>query len=339
MFRSFRTLVTLAAAVAMVTTVTAQAPIRLKLATFAPANTSWHKALLEMKATVEKSTEARVAIDVFANGTQGPESTVVTYLRVNQLQAALLMPTGLAQIDQSINVFGMPFFIRDDAELKYMLETLGPEVAKRLDAKGFQLVNWGSAGWVQVFSKQPIRTLDELKKSKLYTSAGDDSMVRWYTENGFNPQALNEKEIVTQLRLPNGMINAVPSPPYGALAYQFYTATPYMLEVNVAPLVGATVVNKTTWNRLTPGDKTAVLNAARAMESRVLTDVARVDADSVAAMKKARLNVTVLDAKAKAEFEKAAAALVPTLKGRIVPDDMYDMAVKARTAYRAKAPR
>lgn len=332
-----RTFLTLAAAAMLATSIGAQAPTRLKLATFAPANTSWHRALLEMKASVEKATAGRVGVDVFAGGTQGPESTVVTYLRVGQLQAALLMPAGLSLIDQSVNVFGMPFFVKDDAELKYLIDTLGPEVAKRLDAKGFQLLNWGSAGWVQIFSKQPIRTLDELKKAKLFTSQGDDTMVRWYTENGFHPQALSEKEIVTQLRLPTGMIDAVPSPPYGALALQFYSATPYMLDLSVAPLVGATVVSKAAWNRLSTEDRATVMTAAAAMQTRVLADVARVDAESVAAMKKAKLNVTTLDPKARAEFEKAAAALVPSLRGRIVPADMYDMAVKARDAYRAKA--
>jgi TRAP-type C4-dicarboxylate transport system substrate-binding protein len=339
MFTLTRTLTALGAAAATAAVLSAQAPTRVRLATFAPANTSWHKALLEMKASVDKATAGRVVIDVFAGGTQGPESTVVTYLRVNQLQAALLMPAGLAQIDPSVNVFGMPFFIRDDAELKYLLDTLGPEVARRLDAKGFQLLNWGSAGWVQIFSKQQIRTLDELKKAKLFTSSGDDNMVRWYTENGFNPQALTESQIVAQLRLPNGMINAVPSPPYGALALQFHSATPYMLDLNIAPLVGATVINKATWNRLSAEDRNALSTAATAMQNRVLADVARVDADSVTAMRKAKLTVTTLDPKARAEFDRAAAALLPTLRGRIVPADMYDMAVKARDAYRSKAAR
>lgn len=337
MLRLTRAVVTMAAALVVVATTSAQAPVRLKLATFAPANTSWHRALVEMKAASEKGTAGRVAIDIFAGGTQGPEATVVTYLRVGQLQAALLMPAGLAQIDPSVNVFALPFFVKDDAELKYLLDTVGPEVARRLDAKGFQLLNWGSAGWVQVFSKQPIRTLDELKRAKLYTSQGDEAMVRWYSDNGFHPQALSEKEIVAQLRLPSGIIDAVPSPPYGALALQFYTATPYMLDINVAPLVGATVVAKAAWNRLSADDKNAVMAAAASMQTRVLADVAKVDADSVAAMKKAKLNVITLDAKAKGEFEKAAAALAPSLRGRIVPADIYDMAVKARDTYRSKA--
>jgi TRAP-type C4-dicarboxylate transport system substrate-binding protein len=337
MFPVKRMFVTMAAAVALCVSAEAQAPIRLKLATFAPANTTWHKALLEMKATVEKATAGRVGMDIFPGGTQGPEATVVTLMRVGQLNSALLMGTGLAQIDPSVNVFGMPFFLQNDAELQHMLDTIGPEVARRMDAKGFQVINWGSAGWVQVFSKKPIRTLAELKASKLFTSAGDDTMVRWYSDNGFHPQALSEKEIVPQLRLPNGMIDAVPSPPYGAVALQFFSATPYMLDVSVAPLIGATVVSKAAWNRLSAEDKTAVTTAAGAMQKRVMADVARVDADAVAAMKKAKLTVTTLDAKAKSEFQQAAAQMVPSLRGRIVPADIYDMAVKARDAFRSKA--
>lgn len=337
MFSVKRMIVTMAAAVALCVSAEAQAPLRLKLATFAPANTTWHKALLELKATVEKTTAGRVGIDIFPGGTQGPEATVVTLMRVGQLNSALLMGTGLAQIDPSVNVFGMPFFLQNDAELQHMLDTIGPEVARRMDAKGFQVINWGSAGWVQVFSKKPIRTLAELKASKLFTSAGDDTMVRWYTDNGFHPQALSEKEIVPQLRLPNGMIDAVPSPPYGAVALQFFSATPYMLDVSVAPLVGATVVSKAAWNRLSAEDKTTVTTAAAAMQKRVMADVARVDADAVAAMKKAKLTVTTLDPKAKAEFQQAAAQMVPSLRGRIVPADIYDLAVKARDTFRSKA--
>jgi len=325
-----------AAALLLVLPLQAQSRTELKLATFAPANTTWHRALTEMGAVVTKATAGRVVLRVFANGTQGPEATVVSLMRVGQLNAALLMPAGLAQIDPSINVFSMPFFIRDDAELQYLLDTVGPEVARRLDAKGFHLLNWGSAGWVQVFSKQQIRTLDDLKRAKLFTSAGDDAMVRWYSSNGFHPQALSEKEIVTQLRLPNGMIDAVPSPPFGALALQFYSATPYMLDLRVAPLVGATVVSKTVWNRLSTEDRAAVTEAATAMQRRVLADVPKVDADAVAAMRKAKLTVTTLDAPTLALFQKAAAQLMPSLRGNIVPADMYDMAVKARDSYRAR---
>jgi hypothetical protein len=70
------------------------------------------------------------------------------------------------------------------------------------------------------------------------------------------------------------------------------------------------------------------------MQTRVMAEVPKNDAESVAAMQKRGLTVTTLDAAARAEFEKAAAALVPSMRGSIVPADIYDLAVKARDAYR-----
>jgi hypothetical protein len=51
-------------------------------------------------------------------------------------------------------------------------------------------------------------------------------------------------------------------------------------------------------------------------------------------MRKAKLTVTTLDAAARTEFERAAAQILPSMRGTIVPADMYDMAVKARESYR-----
>ena len=41
-----------------------------------------------------------------------------------------------------------------------------------------------------------------------------------------------------------GMINAVPSTPYFALATQIYTTASNMLELNWAPIVGALIITK-----------------------------------------------------------------------------------------------
>ena len=95
----------------------------------------------------------------------------------------------------------MPFFFESDAEGQYMLEKLSPLLEKRLEAKGFKLLSWGSAGWVQLFSKKPLMTLADIKAAKLFTSQGDDRMVQWYKTNGFHPVALNANDIPAQLKL------------------------------------------------------------------------------------------------------------------------------------------
>ena len=70
-------------------------------------------------------------------------------------------------------------------ELDYVIDRLGPILKDRLEAKGFILLNWGNAGWVHVFSREPVSTVAELKQVKIFTSAGEDRMVQWYKSNGF----------------------------------------------------------------------------------------------------------------------------------------------------------
>ncbi len=324
------------AAAAIAVPVSAAAPITVRLATQAPVNSTWHKALLDMGAQWDAKTSSRVKVTVYAGGMQGDEPSTVRMMRpgVDQLQASLLMVAGLAQLDDAFNVFGMPFFFQSDEEAAYVQQKLTPVLEKRLEAKGFRLLCWGSGGWVQLFSKKPLKTLDDVKAAKLYTSEGDDKMVQWYKNNGFHPVALAAKDIPAQLKLSAGMIDTAPSPPYPALVLQMFRDAKYMLDVRVAPLVGGLVITNAAWNKIDPADQKVVMDEAKAFEKRIMADAPKQDADSVTTMKTRGLEITTLDAKATADFRAAAEKLVPTLKGSIVPADIYDMAVQERDAFR-----
>src|SRR5688572_971462 len=308
----------------------------IKLATQAPVNSSWHKALLDMGAEWEAKTSGRVKLTVYAGGTQGSEDATLRMMRpgVDQLQANLLMLPGLSAIDESFNVFGIPFFFSSDTEGLYVLEKLSPLLEKRLEAKGFKLLSWGSAGWIQLFSKKPILTLADVKAAKLFTTQGDDRMVQWYKSNGFRPVALNAGDIPAQLKLSTGMIDAAPTPPYPALLLQIFRDAKFMLDIHVAPLYGALVMTNEAWNKVAANDRQAVAAAAKNIEKRLLGDAPKLDADSVATMKTRGLTVTTLDAKAAATFRAEAEKMSATMRGNIVPADVYDAAIRERDAFR-----
>jgi TRAP-type C4-dicarboxylate transport system substrate-binding protein len=308
----------------------------VKMATQAPVNSSWHKALLDMGAEWEAKTAGRVKLTIYAGGTQGSEDATIRMMRpgVDQLQANLLMLSGLSTIDDAFNVFGIPFFFQSDEEGLYVLEKLTPMLEKRLDAKGYKLLAWGSAGWVQLFSKKPMTTLAEIKAAKLYTSQGNERMVQWYKANGFNPVALNANDIPAQLKLTTGMIDAAPSPPYPALLLQIFRDAKYMIDVRLAPLYGAVVLTNEAWNKIEPNDRPIVVAAAKNAEKRLLGDAPKLDADSINTMKSRGLTVTVVDPKNVASFRAEAEAFVKTMRGQMVPADVYDAAVRERDAFR-----
>jgi len=336
MSRFTRSALILAFAGALAIPVAARAPITIKLATITPVNSSWHKALLDMGNEWNTKTAGRVKLTVYAGGTQGDEAAVIRLMRpgVDQLHASLLMAPGLAQIDPAFDVFGMPFFFQDDAEASAVVKKLAPTLETKVNAKGFHILGWGSAGWVQLFSKKPLKTLEDVKAAKMYTSQGDEKSVQWYKSNGFHPVALNANDIPAQLKLPNGMIDTAPMPPYPVLMLQVFRDAKYMLDVRVAPLLGALVISNNAWNKIDAADQKIVADAAQAFEKRVMVDAPKQDADSVATMKTRGLLVQALDPKAATEFRAAADKLVPAMRGALVPADMFDAATRERDAFR-----
>jgi len=162
-------------------------------------------------------------------------------------------------------------------------------------------------------------------------------MVQWYTANGFHAVPLAAGEIPRQLKLPVGQIDTAPSPPVFALALQFFRDAPYMLDLRVAPLVGATLMTTEAWDRISPADRNHLLEAATAMERQLQAEAPGLDARSIDEMRGAGLQVVTLDDAAAAAFRATATELAASQRGSMVPADVFDLAVKERDAFRAAA--
>lgn len=333
--RRFVMPLTVLAAVAVVTsTLSARAAITIKLATFAPANSAWHKALLDMGAAWSKVTEGRVTLRVYPGGTLGTEPSTVKMMSpsVGELQAALLLPPGLARIDDAVDVFGMPFFIENDAEFRAVFGALRPSMTQRIETNGYKVLHWGHGGWVQLFSKREVKTVADVKAVKLYATEGDDKAIQWYKSNGFQPIPLSFNDMVGGLK--RGMIEAAPSPAYGASLLQIFRDAPFMLDVKLAPLVGATVMTNDAFNRIDAGDRPKIMEEAAKLEARFMSEAPSLDATAVGTMQKRGLKVTTLTPAMLAEFRKTADAMVSTMRGTLVPADVFDAALQARNTYR-----
>jgi TRAP-type C4-dicarboxylate transport system substrate-binding protein len=305
----------------------------IKLATIVPDGSIWDKALKQMGVEWGKVTGGRISTTVYSGGTQGDDPTVLRKIRLNALQAASLTAVGLASVDWSFNVFNLPFFFESYDELNAVIEKLTPVLRQRAESKGFVLVHWGHAGWLQVFSKRPVQTLADLKSIKLYTSAGDDRMTQWFKANGFQPRAMAMTDILTGLS--TGLIDGMPSTPLASMAYQWHKQTPYMLDIGLAPFIGATVVSKRTWDGISAADRAEMLKVSAGVEQQLRVEVPKGDALAVAMMGAQGLKVTKATGD---EWRKEAEVLLRTMRGQMVPPDIFDLAVRERDAYRKSRP-
>lgn len=310
----------------------AAAPLTVKLATLVPDGSVWDKELKTMGSEWRRETEGRVALQVYPGGVAGDEPDVLRKMRIGQLHAASLTVRGLSEIDEGFEALAIPLFYDSYDELFHVLRALEPELRRRARAAGYELIQWGHAGWVHVFSTEPVREVDDLKQLKLFVSAGDDDMVQWWKSGGFHPVALAMTDILTGLQ--TGMIEVVPTTPLAALSLQWFRRLPYMNDTGLAPLVGATVISTRMWNRIGEGDRERLSASALAMQRRLEQQIPAQDRTAIAEMKERGLEVTsTTDAE---QWRATARQFADSMRGSRVPAEVFDMAVEARDAYRRR---
>jgi len=128
----------------------------------------------------------------------------------------------------------------------------------------------------------------------------------------------------------------MPIIPYYALATQVYTVASYMLDVNWLPLVGALIINKKTWDAMSPATQ-AAMTAASVEASKQFQARGRQESDeSVAAMQKRGLTVVKLSPAVQAEWRTTGEQLNPKVRGTVVPADMFDEVVRLLAEYRSR---
>ena len=307
---------------------------QLRIGTLAPKNSLYHRQLMELGEAWRSAQGGSAKYLVYPDGSQGGETDMVRRMRIGQLQGGLLSVVGLREIEPSIAALqNMPLMFMNWEEVDYVREKMRPGMEKKFLDKGFVVLAWGDAGWVRFFSKEPAVRPDDFKKMKFFAWGSEVEQQEIMKSLGYTPVPLETGDILPAIQ--TGMINAVPSTPYFALATQIYTTASNMLDLNWAPIVGALVITKKAWDELTPEGQVAVREAG-AKAGVQLRAKARQEVDeAVDAMKKRGLTVNKPNAEQAKEWNDLADKLYPRIRGKMVPADTFDEVVGHLKAYRA----
>jgi TRAP-type C4-dicarboxylate transport system substrate-binding protein len=290
----------------------------LKLATLANQGSIWDQTVRTMGDRWNKETAGRVQLRVYAGGVAGDETDALRKTRAGQFQGLAITVAGLTEIDPAYNVFQIPMYFQSYEELSFVLDKLRPMLEQRMAAKGFVLLHWGHGGWIHLFSRLPIRTLDDLKAQKLFVWAGDDGAVQSWRKRGFQPVPLAATDIL--LGFQTKMIDAVPTTPIIALSLQWYRQTPHMLGLGLAPLVGGVVLSKGAWDKISPEDQAKVRAAALDAEKLLTREVPKQDAGAVEQMKQRGLTVNLLTAEQERPWRDEAKRFAESSGDRVPPE-------------------
>ncbi|MBU1365222.1 MAG: TRAP transporter substrate-binding protein DctP [Gammaproteobacteria bacterium] len=307
---------------------------QLRIGTLASKNSLYHRQLMELGEAWRTAQGGQGKYLVYPDGSQGGETDMVRRMRIGQLQGGLLSVVGLREIEPSIAALqNMPMMFKSWEEVDYVREKMRPAMEKKFLEKGFVVLAWGDAGWVRFFSKSPAFAPNDFKGMKFFAWGAEADQQEIMKNLGYTPVPLETADILPAIQ--TGMINAVPSTPYFALATQIYTTANNMLDLNWSPIVGALIITKRAWDELTPEGQ-VIVREAGAKAGVQLRAKARQEVDeAVEAMKKRGLTVNKPNAEQMKEWNALADGLYPRIRGKLVPAEQFDEVVGLLKAFRA----
>jgi len=246
----------------------------IKFATLAPPGTAWMNLLEEWGENVKTRSNGRLAFKFYPGGVQGDEPEVLKKMRFNQLQGGAFTGYGIGRMYSPARVMELPFLFRDVEEIDHVRAHFMPEFEKGFRDNGYELVGWMEVGFVHMFSKQPIRSLEEMQSRRVWLWQGDPIGKAFFKASGISPIPLSIVDVYTSLS--TGLIDTAYAPPLGAIALQWFTKTKYVSSISLTNGMGGLIVSRRFFDRL-PADLQAILRESGEEAGEKLVTATRID--------------------------------------------------------------
>ena len=308
----------------------------LKFATLAPSGTTWMNLLEEWAAEVKEKTDGQIRFKFYPGGVQGDEPDVLRKIRFGQLQGAAFSGYGIGNIYSPARILELPFLFDDHAEIDLVRNHFMPDFERGFRDSGYELLGWMEIGFVHFFSKQPIRTMDDLKDKRIWLWQGDRLGEAFFKAGNLAPVPLSIIDVFTSLS--TGLLDTVYSTPLAAIAMQWYTKTNYVTNVPMTNAMGALVVSNRFFNKL-PADLQKILRDTGKIIGERLIQATRIDNEaSIGILKQEGLKFLLdpedIDKQAMIELRDRAAKELIEID--YIPQPFFDTTRELLNNHRAK---
>jgi len=310
--------------------------IVLRIATQAPEGTVWMDALKDIRDEVKRGTRDRVELQYFPNGSQGDEKAVIERMQVGLLHGGLFTGIGLGEILPKIRILEIPFLYdnKDNTEVDAVKAALEPEFKAGFEEKGFVFLGWSEVGWAHIFSKNESKTLDDLRKRKIWVWQGDPLATKVFQTFELAGTPLPLTDVLTSLE--TGMIDSVYNSPYGLVGLQWHRNLKFMSGMTVGHGTGALLVLKTEWEKIPAPVRAGMATSIRARLDKLNVEVAAKNKETIEELKQNGMSTIPIPQEEMPKYvelgNKVADSLVGTLYDQALLDKVRGILAERRKA-------
>ncbi|HWE29585.1 MAG TPA: TRAP transporter substrate-binding protein DctP, partial [Polyangia bacterium] len=246
-------------------------PVTLRVATIAPEGTAWAREFHAWARDVDAGTGGAVRIKLYNGSIAGDEFTVLDRIKRDQLDGAISSES-CVRLGPSLRVtriFGL-FQSRDEAV--YVLGRLETRVDAEFLRAGFIHLGDVTIGPEVLFTREPVRSLDELRRTRLWIWDDDPALRLQAPALGLVvvPKPIAAAAAAYDDKSVDGFI----SMPSAALAFQWSAQAHYLADLAVSYRNGCAFFASRAFDALPLDAQRYVRTAAAELRAR-LDDLVR----------------------------------------------------------------
>lgn len=250
--------------------------MRIKIATIAPARSTWDIEENAIAQEWSKITGGQVTLQFMSATAMGGESGVVQKLnsvRPGQrppIGGAVFTSLGVNELVPEANILtiSVPGLFKNQSEVNKALEKFSDEMKTPILEKGYVVLGWFSVGWVYFYTKNLARTPDQLKKQRLCVgSLTAPALSNAFKAAGYSTMDVSGDKLLQSMKTPGGVEGVYTIPMY-AYAAQYCKVIPYVLDIPLCPVMAAFLISKDVWDDVPEKYKPEMLAAVKKAEAK-----------------------------------------------------------------------
>lgn len=247
----------------------------IKAATLVPDDTNWAKELKALSEAVEERTGGDVRFRFWFGGSMGDEPDVIRKLRSGLIQCAAISGMGLGQITPEIRILESPltFSTRtidvktdtgdtvqvlayDFDQIDAAYEALRPTFSRTAGENGFEILGYAEHGAIYLFSANPIRSIEELRKVRPWVWRNDPYAALLFETLQVRAKSLPVVDVYANLR--KGTIDTFYNTPYLTIGMEWHVKAEHMINMPIVNGTGALIIEKTYFESLPEKHRTVI---------------------------------------------------------------------------------
>ena len=243
---------------------TAQQKTVMKIGHVMPEDSPRHKGFLAFKEHVEKETNGRIQVSIYANGQLGQDSELVEMLKTNSVEG--FVGGSFDDITPKLNLFGMPFLF--PSRSSFLATTENPQMLEMINKDSrknkIAILAIGDGGARNISNNvRPIRKPEDMKGLKMRTPMMQN-VIKCVEALGANPVTIPYGD--TYMALKTGVADGQENPNMNMAVMKFYEVQKYLTVINYVWNPEPFCVSASWYDALSPEDQKIVADGAKIYE-------------------------------------------------------------------------